>query len=92
MIEQGNDFQKIKHIPIKKIMQKYIPNKNLEINYFSDLPARTGIGSSSSFVVGMLSSIFYDQKIKFNRNFLAKRPLKLNVIFLRKMSDSRIKF
>jgi len=77
LIEQGNDFQKIKHTPIKKIIQKYIPNKNLEINYFSDLPARTGIGSSSSFVVGMLSSILYDKKIKFNRNFLAKKAIEV---------------
>ena len=41
------------------------------------MPARTGIGSSSSFVVGMLSSIFYDQKIKFNRNFLAKKAIEV---------------
>ena len=36
---------------------KYLSESALQITYDSDLPARTGIGSSSSFAVGLLNSI-----------------------------------
>jgi len=32
-------------------------DSNIEINYISDLPARTGLGTSSTFVVGLLNAL-----------------------------------
>ena len=31
---------------------------SLDINIFSDLPARTGLGSSSAFTVGLLNALY----------------------------------
>lgn len=76
-IEQGKDFNKIRHIPFKKILQKYLKNQKSEINYFSDLPARSGIGSSSSFIVGLLSAIYHYKGINFNKKKLSLDAIKV---------------
>ncbi len=70
-LEQGNNYNNIKHVAFRKILHEFGNNKNLEINYFSDLPARTGIGSSSSFIVGLLSAIYKFKKIKYNKKKLS---------------------
>jgi len=38
------------------VLQKYGLQK-VEVNHFSDLPARTGLGSSSSFAVGLINAV-----------------------------------
>lgn len=76
-IEQGKDFDKIRHIPFKKILQKYLKNQKSEINYFSDLPARSGVGSSSSFIVGLLSAIYHYKGINFNKKKLSLDAIKV---------------
>ena len=53
-IEEVNKISQIKHTVVKEALYKYLGNKNLEIHYDGELPARTGMGSSSSFVVGLL--------------------------------------
>ena len=57
---------------------KYLHENRIQISYDADLPARTGIGSSSSFAVGLLSSIHtlrgrYTDKNPARRTFQALR-------------------
>lgn len=47
----------IKHPSIRECLRYMNHNKELEINIFSDLPAKTGLGSSSSFTVGFLNAL-----------------------------------
>ena len=58
-----------------------IYNKNdkrgLEIHYDGDFPSRSGIGSSSSFVVGLLNALNNFYKIKITKNHLAKQSILL---------------
>tara|TARA_B000000532_G_scaffold243813_1_gene241014 strand:+ start:840 stop:1826 length:987 start_codon:yes stop_codon:yes gene_type:complete len=57
--EEANSYKKIKHPAIKKAIKYYgLEKKNLHITYDSDLPSRSGIGSSSSFVVGLINIIY----------------------------------
>ncbi len=54
---------KIEHPAVRASLQHMGIESNIEINYFSDLPARTGLGTSSSFVVGLLDALYaYRQK------------------------------
>ena len=51
-----DDTAKIEHPIIKSIFQKY-DMKNIDLHVSSDIPAGTGLGSSSSFTVGLIKTI-----------------------------------
>lgn len=53
----------IEHPLIRNAM-KFMDMHELRLNYEADLPARTGLGTSSSFAVGMLNA-FYAMKGKY---------------------------
>ena len=57
-IENVQNINDIKH-PTVKILLKFINIKNgLEIHYDGDLPARSGMGSSSAFTVGLIKALY----------------------------------
>ena len=56
-IENVTDINKIEHHAIKNLLKYLKFKKGLEIHYDGDLPARSGMGSSSSFVVGLMKAI-----------------------------------
>lgn len=57
-LELCHDLEEIEH-PVVKAVIKYLNiDHGLEVNIMSDLPARTGLGSSSSFTVGMLHACY----------------------------------
>lgn len=69
--ERVNNVDDIEHPMIRNAM-KYLNMHELHIAYDADLPARTGLGTSSTFAVGLLNS-FYALKNKFvSRDQLSK--------------------
>lgn len=54
-IERVKDTDEIEHPMVREAM-KYLDMHELIITYDADLPARTGLGTSSSFAVGMLNA------------------------------------
>ena len=74
-IEKVKNIEEIKHQAIKGILKHYKYNKGLEIHYDGDLPARSGMGSSSSFVVGLINALFAMDKKNLSKKDLAKRSL-----------------
>lgn len=62
-IEKTKTTDEIEH-PLVRESMKYLDMHELIIMYDADLPARTGLGTSSSFAVGMLNA-FYALKGKF---------------------------
>lgn len=62
-IERVNEIDEIGHPAIRNAM-KYLDMREIRLVYEADLPARSGIGSSSSFAVGMLNA-FYALKGKY---------------------------
>ncbi len=61
--ERVNDVDSIQHPAIRNAM-KMLDMHELRLTYDSDLPARSGLGTSSSFAVGMLNA-FYALKGKY---------------------------
>ena len=55
-IEQVKNINEIEHPLIKNILT-YLNIKNIKISYDADLPARTGLGTSSSFAVGIIKCL-----------------------------------
>ena len=62
-VENVSSLDEIVHPSVRETM-RFLDMKQLHISYDADLPARTGLGSSSSFVVGMLNG-FYAIKGKY---------------------------
>ncbi len=61
--ERVKNIDEIVHPAIREAM-KWLDMQELRVTYDADLPARTGLGTSSSFAVGMLSA-FYALKGKY---------------------------
>jgi len=57
-IEDVKEIADIKHPAIKGILQYLKLNEGIELHHDGDLPARSGLGSSSSFTVGLLNTIY----------------------------------
>lgn len=55
--EYVNTYSEIQHPAIRNAME-YLDMHNIRLTYESDLPAKSGLGTSSSFVVGMLNSFY----------------------------------
>lgn len=54
-IETVDQPQQIEHPVVREALKYYTVKDALDINIFADLPARTGLGSSSSFTVGFVN-------------------------------------
>jgi len=56
-IENCQTIQEIQHPAIREVLKYLEINRGLEVHHDGDLPARSGMGSSSSFAVGLLHAI-----------------------------------
>ena len=74
--ERVNSVDEIEHPAIRNAM-KMLDMHELRLTYDSDLPARSGLGTSSSFAVGMLNA-FYALKGKY----VSKQRLADEAIYL----------
>lgn len=75
-IEHVNSFNEIEHPSIREAM-KWLDMHEIRLTYEGDLPARTGLGTSSTFAVGMLNA-FYALKGKH----AGKKKLAEDAIYL----------
>ena len=77
--ERVTDVENIQHPAIRNAM-KFLDMHEIRLTYEADLPARSGLGTSSSFAVGMLNA-FYALKGKY----ADKRKLADDAIFLERV-------
>jgi len=74
-LEKTNNIKKIKHFCIKSCLKYFNIKKFIEIHYISDIPAKTGLGSSSSFTVGLIRALSSLKKLKLNNFQIAKKAI-----------------
>lgn len=68
-IENANDISEIEHPSVHGVFKHLGITQGMEIHHDGDLPARSGLGSSSSFTVGLLKALYAHQgKITNNYN------------------------
>ena len=46
----------IRHPAVRAVCQQFFPDRGVEVHHDGDLPARSGMGSSSSFAVGLMNA------------------------------------
>jgi D-glycero-alpha-D-manno-heptose-7-phosphate kinase len=56
-IETVNNISEIKHPAIKGVLEWMKWSEGIEIHHDGDLPARSGLGSSSTFTVGLINAL-----------------------------------
>ncbi|MCD4780898.1 MAG: kinase [Candidatus Omnitrophica bacterium] len=83
-IELVKDVHKIQHPVVRVCLENMDVPQGIELHHDGDLPARTGLGSSSAFTVGLLHSLYAlkgimptkkrlaDEAIHFEREVLSE--------------------
>ena len=66
-IDLVNNVNDISHPAVQSILKYTKEQKGIEIHHYGDLPARSGLGTRSSFAIGLLNIISFLQKKKLRR-------------------------
>lgn len=74
-IESVKEPREIQHPLVREILQYLDVKDGVEIHHDGDLPARSGLGSSSSFAVGLLNALY-----ALNGKVVTKRQLALDAM------------
>lgn len=77
VIENVHELDEIKHPSVREVLRWAAVEKGLEIHHDGDLPARSGLGSSSSFTVGLLNAL-----AALNGRFISKEQLAQDAIHI----------
>lgn len=73
--EETWHISEIDHPSVRECLGFMNPDKGIEMHHDGDLPARTGLGSSSSFTVGLLNALY-----ALRGKMVTKRQLSLDAI------------
>ena len=71
------------------MLEKYGIKEGLEIGYNADLPARSGLGSSSSFTAGLLNALHALKGIKLTKRELLVKTLEIEHDVMQENSGSQ---
>jgi len=74
-IEMVKEVEDIVHPSVRGVLQTFGADKGLEIHHDGDLPARSGLGSSSSFTVGLISALYALQGKMVTKQYLAEEAI-----------------
>lgn len=81
-VETVKDNTEIQHKAVNAVLRFLGVHSGLEILHSADLPGRSGIGSSSSFVVGLLNAVGTLQGSRMTPAELADAAIKIEQVFL----------
>ena len=74
-IENVKNLKEINHKAVRELLKYLKIKQGLEIHYHGDLPARSGMGSSSCFTVGLMQALCKIKNIKLNKSKLASKSI-----------------
>jgi|MDTC01.1.fsa_nt_gb D-glycero-alpha-D-manno-heptose-7-phosphate kinase len=74
-IEMVQNIRDIEHPTVKDLLNFLKIKQGLEIHYDGDLPARSGMGSSSAFTVGLLKALYFLIKGNISNTEIAKKAI-----------------
>jgi len=75
--EYVNKIDEIQHPSVRETFRFLNINEGLDLHYTTDLPARSGLGSSSSFTVGLLQALY-----AYKGKMVSKMKLALDTIHI----------
>ena len=91
-LENTKTIDEIVHPAVRAVLSETGLTCGLEIHCDADLPARSGLGSSSSFVVGMLNTIAAFQGKRVTKQWLANEAIRIEQDVLSETVGSQDQF
>lgn len=88
-IESTKTIDEIKHPSVRECLRYSGIECGVEIHHAGDLPARSGMGSSSSFTVGLLNALYCLQGKYTTKNELAKQAIHIEQNILKENVGSQ---
>ena len=76
-VEMVTEIDDIQHPAVRGILADQGIDIGLEIHHDGDLPARSGLGSSSSFTVGMLNALYALRGAMIDKQKLAQEAIRI---------------
>ena len=80
-IESVQLIEEINH-PSARACLQYLDVKDVSVTHDGDLPARSGIGSSSSFTVGLLHALYTMRGITITKDELARQAIHVEHVII----------
>jgi D-glycero-alpha-D-manno-heptose-7-phosphate kinase len=88
-IEDCQSIDEIKHPSVREVLRYLKFDRGLEIHHDGDLPARSGMGSSSSFTVGLLHALYGLKGHMPGKHQLAMESIKIEQEILKETVGSQ---
>jgi len=88
-IENCHDLEEIQHPAVREVLRFLGFDRGVEIHHDGDLPARSGIGSSSSFCVGLLHALYALAGRMPSKHQLADEAIRIEQEILRETVGSQ---
>src|SRR5258708_429576 len=88
-IELVNKVSEIEHPSSRAILEHLKMNGGLEIHHNADLPARSGLGASSSFTVGLLNALYGLQGKMMSKSQLTDKAIHIERTLLKENVGSQ---
>jgi D-glycero-alpha-D-manno-heptose-7-phosphate kinase len=82
-VENVRSNQDIQHPSVRACLQYLGIDEGIEVHHIADLPARTGLGTSSAFTVGMLLALYALRNQMRDKQTLAKEAMYVEQELLR---------
>jgi D-glycero-alpha-D-manno-heptose-7-phosphate kinase len=76
-VEMVSELSEIEHPAVRAVLMDMGIEEGLEIHHDGDLPARSGLGSSSSFTVGLLNAVNALRGQMINKQTLASEAIRI---------------
>lgn len=81
--ETVNHPSELRHPIIRTVLERYGVEGGLEISSLADIPGGTGMGSSSSFTVGLIHNLRYWKDLPITKELLAAEACEVEINLLR---------
>ena len=88
-VEMVRKVKDIKHIVVRELIKESKIKKGIELHYDGDLPAKSGMGSSSSFIVGCMNVFLSLNKDTNTKKNLAQKSLNFEQNILKEIVGSQ---
>jgi len=88
-IELCKNYKEIQHPAVREVIHFLNFDKGVEIHHDGDLPARSGMGSSSSFTVGLLHALYAFQGVMPSKRRLALESIHIEQNMIRETVGSQ---
>ncbi len=88
-IENVKNINQIEHSAVKNLIKHLKFKSGLEIHYDGDLPARSGMGSSSCFTVGLTKALMTLKNVKMSDYNLAKKTINFEQKIMKEVVGSQ---